>query len=181
MLAALPRMDDFSIRFDTDCLEVVWNRMDFNDASGLQICSILRPGKAYPIGGQGVNKFDDGLANALSTNHDTAREDVQRRLQQICPFIQNNCTTILRGLCASLCECGLVVDVVIGDAAEITDVHTVRNRRNAAFHAAMRPIRIDDAVWTDDIRRRQFFCFGRLDVVLRLPWRLFHGWNRFHL
>ena len=35
MLAALPRMDDFSVRFNVDRLEVIWNRMDFNDASRL--------------------------------------------------------------------------------------------------------------------------------------------------
>ena len=82
---------------------------------------------------------------------------------------------------AGFCEGRLVVDVVIGDSAEITDVNAVRNGRNAAFHAAARPVGIDDAVRPDDVRRRQFRRFGRFDVVQRLPWRLRRGGNRLHL
>ena len=65
-------MDVRAVGFDRNHAQVLRACMDFHGAAGLQIRAIFRPGESYPVGGQGVDEFDDGLAHALSTDDDAA-------------------------------------------------------------------------------------------------------------
>jgi hypothetical protein len=68
-----------------------------------------------------------------------------------------------------------IIQSIIGPGAEVLNLDRDIDLGNAALHAALGPVGIDDPVRPDDIRCRQAILLLRLDLILVWPGRILVG------